>query len=35
MSLCMTGKIALNRVLEPRGLGGSFLIETALLQAIA
>ena len=35
MGLCMIGKIALNRVLGPRSLGGSFLIETALLQAIA
>jgi hypothetical protein len=35
MGLCMTGKIALNRVLGPRTSGSSFLIETAFLQAIA
>ena len=34
MGFCMTGKIALNRVLGPHTQGSSFLIETPFLQAI-
>ena len=34
MGFCMTGKIALNRVLGPHTQGSSFLFETPFLQAI-
>jgi len=34
MGFCMTGKIALNRVLGPHTLGSSFRIETLFSQAI-
>jgi hypothetical protein len=34
MGFCMTGKIALNRVLGPHTQGSSFLIETLFSQAI-
>ena len=34
MGFCMTGKIALNRVLGPHPQGSSFLIATLFSQAI-